>query len=259
MPTEPNSTINSFPGVSILGTRVHQINREELNAQITELIRSQQHALLLNVNVNCLNLAFEQPELQRILNEAELVFCDGFGVRVAARLLGHTMPPRITYADWIWHLAALCSEQGFSLYLLGARLGVAQVAAERLQHRFPLLKIAGVAHGFFDKEPNSPESLQVIEAINRVKPDILLVGFGMPEQEYWLQAHWNAIDAHVGLTGGAVFDYVAGSLRRAPAWMTNYGFEWLGRLLIEPRRLWRRYLVGIPRFFWRLARFHSLP
>ncbi|MCB0005108.1 MAG: WecB/TagA/CpsF family glycosyltransferase, partial [Anaerolineales bacterium] len=150
MPTEPNSTINSFPGVSILGTRVHQINREELNAQITELIRSQQHALLLNVNVNCLNLAFEQPELQRILNEADLVFCDGFGVRVAARLLGHTMPPRITYADWIWHLAALCSEQEFSLYLLGARLGVAQVAAERLQHRFPLLKIAGVAHGFFD-------------------------------------------------------------------------------------------------------------
>lgn len=95
----------------------------------------------------------------------------------------------------------------------------------------------------------------VIEKINKVRPNILLVGFGMPVQEYWLQENWEKIDTNIALTGGAVFDYLSGELRRAPRWMTDHGLEWLGRLIIEPRRLWKRYIIGLPLFFLRVLLF----
>src|SRR5690606_9053131 len=109
-------------------------------------------------------------------------------------------------------------------------------------------------HGFFDKAPGGPESLAVIGGINATRPDIVIVGFGMPAQERWVHDHRSALDAPVVLTGGAVFDYVSGRLRRAPAWMTGHGLEWLGRLVIEPRRLMRRYVVGNPLFLARVLR-----
>jgi N-acetylglucosaminyldiphosphoundecaprenol N-acetyl-beta-D-mannosaminyltransferase len=90
----------------------------------------------------------------------------------------------------------------------------------------------------------------VLEEINQLSPDILLVGFGMPRQEKWLSENWEQIHAHVFLTGGAVFDYVSGEVKRAPKWMTDHGFEWLGRLIIEPGRLWKRYILGLPYFLF---------
>jgi N-acetylglucosaminyldiphosphoundecaprenol N-acetyl-beta-D-mannosaminyltransferase len=242
------------PGLTLLGTTVHKIDRPLLQAEIVACVRNRAHALVLNVNVQCLNLCYEQPPLRTFMNSADIVFCDGFGVRLAARLLGHRLPPRITYADWIWELAAFSAAENLSLYFLGARPDVAARAATVLQARFPDLTIAGVQHGYFDLTPGSRENDAVVAAINEVTPDILLIGFGMPRQEYWLRDNWPAIDSRVALTGGAIFDYVAGDLRRAPRWMTDHGLEWLGRLFIEPRRLWRRYVLGNPRFFWRLLR-----
>jgi len=116
------------------------------------------------------------------------------------------------------------------------------------------LRIVGTYHGYFDKTPGSPGNEAVIQAINAVKPNILIVGFGMPLQERWLMENWDRVEASVALTGGAVFDYVSGDLRRPPCWMTSHGLEWLGRLLIEPRRLWQRYLIGNPLFLWRVLK-----
>jgi N-acetylglucosaminyldiphosphoundecaprenol N-acetyl-beta-D-mannosaminyltransferase len=131
---------------------------------------------------------------------------------------------------------------------------VADKAAANLKARFPDLRIVSTHHDYFDKTPGSAENEAVIEQINAVKPNILIVGFGMPLQERWLMENWDHIDANVALTGGAVFDYVSGELQRAPRWMTDNGLEWLGRLLIEPRRLWKRYLIGNPLFIWRVLK-----
>ncbi len=240
--------------VEVLGVSVDPLTVEELHAEIGREIRAGGHALVLNANVHCLNLSYADPELRSFLNEAEVVFCDGAGVMLAARLLGRRIPERITYADWIWRLASYATAEGFTLYLLGARPGVAEKAAEKLKERYPSLQVAGIHDGYFDRSAGSPENEAVIKEINAVAPDILLVGFGMPLQERWLMENWRRIDANVALTGGAVFDYVSGGLRRGPRVLTDNGFEWLARLMVEPRRLWRRYVVGNPIFLLRVLR-----
>jgi N-acetylglucosaminyldiphosphoundecaprenol N-acetyl-beta-D-mannosaminyltransferase len=169
-------------------------------------------------------------------------------------LLGHNLPDRMTWADFAWTLAEYCVQQGFTLFLLGARPGVADEAADRLREKLPDLHIVGTQHGYFDKTQDSEENRSVIQRINAVRPNILVVGFGMPLQERWLMENWDQIEANVALTGGAVFDYVSGNQRRAPRWMTDNGLEWLGRLIIEPRRLWRRYVIGNPVFFYRVLK-----
>ena len=131
--------------------------------------------------------------------------------------------------------------------------GIAQKAAEQLKKRRPDLNVAGLHHGYFDRASESQENEKVLEEINVAAPDILVLGFGMPLQERWLMQNWERIDARVALTGGAVFDYVSGELRRGPKILTDNGFEWLARVLIEPERLWRRYVVGNPLFLLRVV------
>lgn len=240
--------------VEILGVKVDPLTVPELHDAMGIMIQQNRHALVLNVNVHCLNLAAEQPWLRDYLNSADLVFCDGAGVRLGAKMLGQHIPERITYADWFWQLAEWCATEGHTLYFLGAQPGVTSKAAARLQERYPSLRVIGCHHGYFDLQPGSEENQAVIAEINAVRPDILVLGFGMPLQESWLQANWDQIDANIALTGGAVFDYISGELTRAPRWMTDNGLEWLGRLLIEPGRLWRRYLVGNPLFLYRVMR-----
>ena len=225
---------------------------EGLQEEVGRLIRAGERGLVLNANANCLNLCYEDPELRAFLNGADVVFCDGAGVMLAARLLGGRIPERVTYADWAWRLAAFAEAQGFSMYLLGARPGVAREAARRLKARYPDLDIVGVRHGFFDHSADSPGNEAVVREINDARPDILLVGLGMPLQEYWLMENRDGLNVGAALTGGAVFDYVSGRLRRGPRVLTESGFEWLARLLVEPRRLWRRYLIGNPLFLLRV-------
>ena len=242
----------SVKRVDVLGVGVDPITAEELQAGIKRLIRSGQRGLVLNVNAHCLNLCHDDPALREFFNSADVVFCDGAGVMLAARLLGRRIPARITYADWAWRLAAFAEAEGLSLFLLGARPGVAEEAARRLRRRHPALHICGTHHGYFDHAAGSPENETVLREIQTAKPDLLLVGLGMPLQEIWLMENRHRIEAGVALTGGAVFDYVSGELRRGPRFLTDNGFEWLARLLVEPRRLWRRYLLGNPLFLLRV-------
>ncbi|MDQ4064079.1 MAG: WecB/TagA/CpsF family glycosyltransferase [Actinomycetota bacterium] len=240
--------------IDILGVGVDPLTVEELHVEIGRLVRGGKRGLVLNVNAHCLNLCYEDPKLRDFLNGAEVVFCDGAGVRLAASILSRRIPERITYAEWAWRLAAFAAAQGFSLYFLGGRPGVAREAARRLIESFPDLKIVGVRHGYFDHSAGSAENEAVVAEINAAAPDILLVGLGMPLQERWLMENRERIGAGVVLTGGAVFDYVSGGLRRGPRLLTDNGFEWLARLFVEPRRLWRRYLVGNPLFLLRVLK-----
>ena len=238
--------------VTVLGVEVDPVTVAELHARILDFVRRSRHALVLHANVHGLNICYRDPELRSFFNAAPLVFCDGAGVMLAARILGRRIPERITYADWMWRLAAFTEREGLSLFLLGARPGVAERAVVRLKERHPNLKVAGVHHGYFDRTAGAPENEAVLAEINASRPDLLLVGFGMPLQERWLMQYWHRLDARVALTGGAVFDYISGELKRGPRVLTDNGFEWLARLFIEPGRLWRRYVIGNPLFLARV-------
>lgn len=240
------------PRVNILGVKVDPLTVDELHQRIAGLIQKREKAIIANVNVHALNLCFKHRWLREFFSKAPLVFCDGAGVALAAKILGYHIPGRITYADWMWQLAKFASGAGFSFYFLGAREGVAAAAAKRLQAKNPEIRINGTHHGYFEKSPGCAENSAVIEEINAVEPDILVLGFGMPMQERWLLENWEGVNAHIALTGGAVFDYVSGELKRGPKLLTDHGFEWLARMIIEPKRLWQRYVIGNPLFLTRV-------
>ncbi|MCB9138846.1 MAG: WecB/TagA/CpsF family glycosyltransferase [Caldilineaceae bacterium] len=254
---QPNADTSLLPSlphepVNVTGVNITPVSVDELHQYMAAVIAADQSVIIPNVNVYALNLAAKEPWLKEFFNQAPLVFCDGTGVILGARLLGQKIPERITYADWMWQLGAFAAERGYSFFLLGSDKGIAQKAAESMQSRIPDLKIAGWHHGYFDKRPDSAENMHVLALINQAKPDILVIGFGMPLQEHWLMENWDGLNVHIALTGGAVFDYVSGTLQRAPTWMTNHGLEWLGRMLIEPGRLWKRYVIGNPTFLTRV-------
>jgi N-acetylglucosaminyldiphosphoundecaprenol N-acetyl-beta-D-mannosaminyltransferase len=202
------------------------------------------------VNAHVLNQSREDAELRATFDEADLIYCDGYGVRLAAKALSTEIPHRMTGADWVWDLAALCEEQDHSVYLLGCEPGVAAQAGRRLLRAHPNLRIVGTHHGYFDIGSGHDE--RVIEHINACKPDILLVGMGTPKQELWAQRTVDRLDCRVLWNVGALFDYVSGRVPRAPASLADNGLEWIFRLAIEPKRMWRRYLVGNPVFLSRV-------
>jgi len=205
---------------------------------------------VMYVNAHVLNQSLEHPALRTALNEADLVYCDGYGVRLAAKALEVQIPHRMTGADWIWGVAALCEAAGRSLYLLGSDPGASAEAATELKRWYPSLEITGTHHGYF--EQGTPHEQRVLEHINENKPDILLVGMGTPQQEVWVERHFDEVDAKVVWTVGALFEYVSGRIKRAPHWMSDNGLEWIFRLAVEPRRMWRRYLLGNPVFLHRV-------
>ncbi len=210
--------------------------------------------LVSHANITGLNLAYEQSWLKDFYNRCDLVYCDGMGVQLAARWIGMPLPERFTLADWVWRLAGLAVERQFSLYLLGNPPGVAEKAAQNLRLGCPGLQIAGMQHGFFDKTTEGTQNRAVVEAINACEPNVLLVGFGMPVQEQWLDENWPRLQVNVAITCGALFEYLAGDLPRGPNWMTQNYLEWLARLAISPRRYAGRYLRDIPLFVWRLIK-----
>ena len=192
----------------------------------------------------------DDPGLGDALRRADLVYCDGYGVRLAARFSGRPVPHRMTGADWIWGLATLCERSGQPLYLLGSEPPVAREAAARLGRWYPKLDVVGAHHGFFDLD--SPHNQRVIEDINAHGPRIVLVGMGTPKQELWVDRYADRLDGAVVWTVGALFDYVSGHMPRAPRWLADNGLEWIFRLAIEPDRMWRRYLLGNPVFLSRV-------
>ena len=239
-------------GAAILGVRIDGLPQADVIRLILTAVEQNRRMIITYANIHAVNLAFEQPWFRDILNRSDLVFCDGFGVKLGARLLGQHLPERFTPPDWIDVLAALSASHRVRLFLLGARPGVAELAAARLRDSYPGVQIVGTHDGYFDKRAGSAQNESIITAINAAQPQIILVGFGMPMQELWLKENWDRLEVNVVLTVGALFDYVSGTVARGPRWMTDHGLEWLARLIIEPRRLWRRYLIGNPLFLWRV-------
>ena len=155
----------------------------------------------------------------------------------------------MTGADWMEPLCTACAGRGTSLYLLGSRPGVAERAAEALQAQCPGVNIVGTHHGYLQ---DPAVSAAAINAINAARPHILFVGMGTPIQERWIFEHRHELDVPVVWAVGALFDFIGGFQRRAPRWMLDHHLEWLHRFWVDPKRMWRRYIVGNPLFIGRV-------
>ena len=232
--------------VSILGVPVDVIDKEQLYRTIADVLRTGEKVCFANVNIHTINIAQGDRMFMDFLNEVPLVYCDGSGVRVGARILGAKPPPRISLTYWVWDLFGFCEANGFSIFFLGGEKGNAGKAVDTVLEKHPRLKVVGSHHGYFEK--SGPGSGGVIELINSVKPNLLLVCFGMPLQEHWARENLAKLRCNVVLFGGAIIDYLSGSKGVPPRWMADHGLEWVYRVFHEPRRLWRRYLLGIPLF-----------
>jgi len=235
--------------INLLGVKITSCTGAELNSHICQTIKTGRKELILNVNVNCMNLAWGLPWLRQLLNEAPVVFCDGEGVRLGARLVGLRIPEKITYNRWIYQLAELSESLSFTWYLVGARQQVIEEAEKKLKSKYPNLEILGFRSGYFS---NSGDVDQTVADINSQKPNILILGMGMPGQEKWSAENFYRLQTNVVLTGGAVFDYVSGHARMTPDVFYRLKLEWLYRLMLEPLRLFNRYVIGNPLFLMRV-------
>jgi exopolysaccharide biosynthesis WecB/TagA/CpsF family protein len=202
------------------------------------------------VNAHTLNLAWRDARLREVLRTADLVLNDGSGVALAARLQRRRFPANLNGSDLNPLLLALAARHGWPVYFLGGSPGVAERTAGRWQRELPGLQVAGAHHGYLDGTDHEV----VAGKIRASGAELLLVAMGNPLQELWLATHLPATGVRVGVGVGAFFDFSAGVVARCPEWMSRYGVEWLYRLRLEPRRLWRRYVLGNPLFVLRALR-----
>lgn len=231
----------------ILGVPLDPLSLSELLARVRVAVKRRRPITVFYANVHTVNVAQQDTRYKELLDGADIVYCDGTGVRLGARLLGVDVPERMTGADWIHDLCRMAVRDGLSLYFLGSHGDTASRAAARLQQIYPGLRVVGAGPGY-------DLGSGTIADIREAKPDILLVGMGTPRQEQWIMEHRAELPVPVVWAVGALFDFVAGRIRRGPRWMTDHGLEWLCRLAVEPRKLWRRYLLGNPRFLFRVLR-----
>lgn len=240
----------------VLGVPVDNMTMGEALARCDEFIsvgratgRTHQIA---TVNADFVVNSIHDPELRRILQEADMATADGMPLVWASRLLGGPLPGRVTGADLVPALAERAAEKGYSIYFLGAKAGVAAKAAEILAQRHPGLKVAGV----YSPPPASVLEMdrEVFERVAAARPDILLVAFGNPKQEKWIRMYAPELHVPVCIGIGGTLDMIVGVTKRAPDWMQRAGLEWLYRMAQEPRRLIKRYVHDFAYFGYFFAR-----
>lgn len=248
--------------VSLLGRRITCMTAPAIVSAINRACRNKQKMVVAHYNVHSFNLSMQLPWFYEFLQRAEIAHCDGLGILKAVQWIGGIALPhhyRVSYSILMPQLLDHCNQQGFSLFLLGAKPAVLQQALKRLQQQYPNIPISG-HHGYFSvQDPQQNEA--VLEQINRVKPNILLVGMGNPRQEAWIHQHQQRLEVNVMMAGGAIIDRLAGMVPTCPPVVSDLGLEWLYRLCLEPRRLAIRYLLGNPAFVLQimLAKFMASP
>lgn len=226
--------------LSILSVTVHPYSIDVIIQIIATAINNQKRWIIANHNLHSIYLSQHDQKMREFYKKAYITHIDGMSLIYWGRILGYTLrrDQRVTYVDLIHPLVATAAREGWRIYYLGGRPNVAALAAAKLQRQYPRLQIA-VHHGYFQFE----ESFEVLQNITMFKPHILMVGMGMPRQEHWIIDHIDNLTANAILTAGACFDYIAGAIPTPPRWMGKIGLEWFYRLLSEPRRLGKRYLV----------------
>lgn len=229
--------------VRLCGVEVDALDEREALDRIEAMIAERRPRLMVVVNASKLVLASDEPRLREIIARADLVTADGMSVVWGAKLTGGHLPGRVTGIDTMERLVARAAERGWRVFFLGAKREAVETAVANLRRAHPSLVVAGLRDGYF-----KGREAEVAEEVRAARADVLFVAMGSPAQEYFLAEHLETMNVPFSLGVGGSFDHVAGFSRRAPRWMQRAGLEWFYRLASEPRRLWRRYLVGNTRY-----------
>jgi N-acetylglucosaminyldiphosphoundecaprenol N-acetyl-beta-D-mannosaminyltransferase len=193
-------------------------------------------------NVFSVVLSKNNKEFATICNNADLVLPDGLPIVWASKLLRPRLPQRIAGPDFMGEFCGICAQNGYSMFLLGGRSDYLNSLVENLKKAHPRIQISGAYSPPFG-EWDENENRKIIKMINDSHADVLWVGVSTPKQDYWIYENKNQLKTKVAIGVGAAFDFHSGRVKRAPIWMQKNGLEWLFRLLQEPRRMWKKYLV----------------
>lgn len=236
--------------VTVADVPMHAIDMRGVLAQIDGFIRAR--APHYNIAINAAKVVGyrDDASLRDAIDHAHLLTMDGQSVVWAARALGRAAPERVAGVDLMEALLGHAARCGYSVYLFGAQQDVVEACVARATERYPGLVVAGYRNGYFQAE----DEAAVVAAIRDARPDILFLGFGSPKKEYFMKAHYRELGIPFVMGVGGTFDVLAGRVSRAPRWMQRSGLEWSHRLAQEPRRMWKRYLVGNTRFLSLVAR-----
>lgn len=193
-------------------------------------------------------MAYHDDRFCRAYEQASLTLADGMPVLWAARLLGAPLPEKVSGSDLALPLMERAEREGWRVYILGGAAGIGAKAKEQLVARFPHIAIVGVDSPRIDMDAPASSRADMVARVRASKADIVLVALGAPKQELWIAENARELRPAVLLGVGAVVDFIAGAVARAPRWMSASGLEWLYRFGQEPRRLWKRYLLRDPEF-----------
>ncbi len=231
---------------------IDAVSFSEALEAIADLVNTGQGGSVFTPNVDHIVGAESNARFRAAYGAASLSLVDGTPVLWASRLLGTSLPAKISGSDLIVPLARLAAERGWRVYLLGGAPGVAAEAAERLRSSLGT-NVVGYDDARISLDGTGDEQ-PVLDRIRLARPDLVFVALGSPKQELWSERVRDAIRPAVAVAIGASLDFVTGRVARAPRWMSAAGLEWIYRLAQEPGRLWRRYLIQDPKFLWVVVR-----
>lgn len=235
--------------IKLFDINITNITMIEAIDTIINLVKTNQRGYVVTPNVDHIVKLQQDKRLKEIYEHATLVLADGMPIVWASHLLGKPLVEKVSGSDLFTEFAPHAAREKIKLFFLGANPGVAQRAKEKLCEQYPGLEVCGIYSPPYGFEKDDQENQRIIEMINQSGAQVLFVGVGAPKQEYWIYNHVDKLkNVNVCLGIGASFDFVAGSVERAPKWMQQSGLEWFYRLMKEPKRMWKRYLVEDARF-----------
>jgi exopolysaccharide biosynthesis WecB/TagA/CpsF family protein len=240
--------------IDLIGTRIHHLDMIGVLEQLERLVARRCPRQVITANVDQLVTKRNDAEIGRIFREAALVVADGVPLLWAARFLGTPLPERINGTDLLERMCELAMNKGFSVFLLGGMEGIAASAAHNLQKWIPGLRVAGTYSPYHGFENDAQENQKIVSLLKEKRPDILFTAFGFPKGIKWIDRYLPACEVPLGIEVGASFVFISRRIKRAPHWMQKRGLEWFWRLIHEPRRLWKRYLLNDPPFFYHVLR-----
>jgi len=229
----------------ILTLKINNITMQQMVSELINTIYNKEaKKLIYTPNSEIAVRAYDDTSFSKLLNRADFLVPDGAGLLLAARLLGEPLQERVAGYDLMRKLLNEIEDKDISVYFLGGKPGIIDSAVQNIREELPELSMAGFHHGYLDSDSKE----MIIEEINNKKPDILLVGMGVPLQEKFFDSHFEDLDVQIGLTVGGSFDVLSGQSKRAPLWMQKMYLEWFYRLLQEPKRIKR--MMALPRFLF---------
>ncbi|WP_320045956.1 WecB/TagA/CpsF family glycosyltransferase [uncultured Ilyobacter sp.] len=232
-----------FNRIKFLNTHVDNLNFKEAIDSTVNLIESLGKSYIVTPNVDHIVKISEDEEFTNIYKNADLILTDGMPLIWVSKLKGAPIKEKISGSDFFPKLCEVAAQKKYSIFLFGAAEGVGEIAAINLKKKYNGINIVGTYSPPYGFENSEDEIKKSIETINKVKPHILAVGLGAPKQEKFIYRNIDKLDIKLALAIGATIDFEAKKLKRAPVWMQNSGFEWLYRVLKEPRRLFKRYFI----------------